>query len=65
MSSENLQVTEGAPRMERWLRVMLFAFVPLVAAFFVGTAYRLPFFIAGGVLAGVGFLLLIVQERRR
>jgi hypothetical protein len=65
MSSENIQYTENAPRMERWLKLMLFAFVPLVTAFFFDAEHRMPFFIAGGVLAGVGFLLLIVQERRR
>jgi hypothetical protein len=65
MSSEKTQTTHDAPRMERWLKVMLFAFVPLVLALFVDAAYRVPFFVAGGVLAATGFLLLIVQERRR
>jgi hypothetical protein len=46
-------------RTERWLVVQLLALVPILGAMFLPMTYRVPLFVAGGVLVATGALMLL------
>lgn len=51
------------PRFHPWLRMMVAAFIPLLIAFFVPSAFQVYLFVLAGV-ALVGGLVLFLKEER-
>jgi xanthine/uracil/vitamin C permease (AzgA family) len=53
------------PRLEPWFKVVLSAFVPMLAAFVLPRAAMIPMFVITGVLMLAGFVMLIMQELKK
>ena len=64
MSNQAERSTPGAPRTERWVRVMVFAFVPVVLAIFLPESLKVPLVALGGLCLVIGFGLMIRTSRQ-
>ena len=64
MSENTNRRTSTVPRTEPWVRVMSFAFLPVVAALFTPEAARVALLAVGGIAFVVGFVLMVRQSRR-
>jgi hypothetical protein len=51
------------PRVEKWVPVMMAAFVPVVLAMIVPMSLRVPLLIVGAALFVVGFALMLKRDR--
>lgn len=56
---------QDSPRIEPWFRVLLAAFAPIAAAFFLPRAAMVPMFVVTGALLVTGFVMLIMHERKK
>ena len=64
MSNQAERSMPTAPRTERWVQVMAFAFVPVVLAIFLPEALKIPLVALGGLCLVVGFALMIRVSRQ-
>lgn len=67
---EDSNTTEGfaqqdPPRIERWFKVMLAAFLPMGAAFVLPRAVMIPMFVVTGIVMATAIVMLVIEERRR
>jgi hypothetical protein len=51
------------PGIERWLKISMAAFVPLVLSFYLPDQWQPFLFVAGGLLVLAGIVALVRQER--
>jgi xanthine/uracil/vitamin C permease (AzgA family) len=58
-------VEQETPRLEPWFKVVLAAFAPMAAAFFLPRAAVIPMFVLAGVLLSTGLVMLIMHERKK
>ena len=63
MSNQNDRSTSRAPRTERWVQVMAFAFVPVVLAIFLPEPLKIPLVALGALCLVLGFVLMIRTSR--
>ena len=49
-------------RTERWLAVQLLALVPILAAMFAPSQFRVPLSIAGGTLVAIGTVMMLMHK---
>ena len=64
MSNQHDHSTPSAPRMERWVQVMGFAFVPVVLAIFLPESLKIPLIALGALCLVAGFVLMIRTSRQ-
>jgi xanthine/uracil/vitamin C permease (AzgA family) len=60
----NGPVQQEPPRIELWFKVMLYAFLPMGAAFVLPRAAMIPMFVVTGILMATGLVMLVIEERR-
>jgi hypothetical protein len=66
---EDSDTTEGfaqqdPPRIEPWFKVMLSAFLPMLAAFVLPRAAMLTMFVVTGIVMATGLVMLVIEERK-
>jgi len=66
MSNQNeIEVVQNERSVEPWFAVLFSSLVPLIVAVMLPEAWRVPFYVVGGVLCAAGIALLVKQEARR
>lgn len=65
MNATERAAEQATPRFEPWFKVVLAAFVPMMAAFVLPRAAMIPMFVITGVLMVTGLVMLIMHERKK
>jgi undecaprenyl pyrophosphate phosphatase UppP len=65
MNATERAAEQETPRLEPWFKVVLAAFVPMIAAFVLPRAAMVPMFVITGVLMVTGLVMLIMHERKK
>ena len=61
--SQNPKQVLTPPQTERWVIVMILAFLPVIAALFLPEAARIPLVVLGGLTFIAGFVLMFRASR--
>ena len=62
--SRNPNRKSTPPQTERWVIIMVLAFVPVLTALFLPETARIPLVALGGLTFVAGFVLMIRESRR-